>query len=122
MCPLGDHEVAKRGSIPAGGMIAADLKTGKFYDHKEIVDHLAAQAPYEEWLSAVTELDPEIGPGEEPAMFAKEELLRRQTAAGYSLETLELILSPMVESGARKPSARWETTRPRRCCLSTTAR
>ncbi len=44
MCPLGDHEVAKRGSIPAGGMIAADLKTGKFYDHKEIVDHLAAQA------------------------------------------------------------------------------
>jgi glutamate synthase (NADPH/NADH) large chain len=63
MCPLGDHEVAKRGSIPAGGMIAADLKTGKFYDHKEIVDHLAAQAPYEEWLSAVTELDPEIGPG-----------------------------------------------------------
>ncbi|MAB12016.1 MAG: glutamate synthase subunit alpha, partial [Hyphomonas sp.] len=49
MCPLGDHEVARRGSIPAGGMIAADLKTGKFYDHKEIVDYLAAQAPYEEW-------------------------------------------------------------------------
>ena len=46
-------------------MIAADLKTGKFYDHKEIVDYLAAQAPYEEWLSAVTELEPEIGPGDE---------------------------------------------------------
>ena len=85
--------------IPAGGMIAADLKTGKFYDHKEIVDYLAAQAPYEEWLSAVTELEPDIGVGEEPPMFASEELLRRQTAAGYTLETLELILSPMVESG-----------------------
>jgi glutamate synthase (NADPH/NADH) large chain len=112
MCPLGDHEVAKRGSIPAGGMIAADLKTGKFYDHKEIVDHLAAQAPYEEWLSAVTELDPEIGPGEEPAMFAKEELLRRQTAAGYSLETLELILSPMVESGKEAIGSMGDDTAP----------
>lgn len=98
MCPLGDHEVAKRGLIPAGGMIAADLKTGKFYEHRELVDFLAGQAPYEDWLKAVTELEPEIGPGPEPAMFNKEDLLRRQTAAGYTLETLELILSPMAET------------------------
>jgi glutamate synthase (NADPH/NADH) large chain len=112
MCPLGDHEVAKRGSIPAGGMIAADLKTGKFYDHKEIVDHLAAQAPYEEWLSAVTELEPEIGPGDEPPMFTREDLLRRQTAAGYTLETLELILSPMVESGKEAIGSMGDDTAP----------
>ena len=80
MCPMGNHEIAKRGSIPAGGMIAADLQTGKFYDHREIVDFLAAQAPYEEWLQAVVELEPEIGPGPEPVLFSREDLLRRQTA------------------------------------------
>jgi len=112
MCPLGDHEIAKRGSIPAGGMIAADLQTGKFYDHREIVDYLAAQAPYEEWLQAVVELEPEIGPGPEPALFNREELLRRQTAAGFTLETLELILAPMAESAKEAIGSMGDDTAP----------
>ncbi|MFN3314392.1 MAG: glutamate synthase central domain-containing protein, partial [Hyphomonas sp.] len=112
MCPLGDHEIARRGSIPAGGMIAADLATGKFYDHREIVDYLAAQAPYEEWLQAVTELEPEIGPGPEPVLFTKEERLRRETAAGYTLETLELILAPMAEGGKEAIGSMGDDTAP----------
>jgi glutamate synthase (NADPH) large chain len=112
MCPLGDHEVAKRGSIPAGGMIAADLKTGKFYEHRELIDFLAEQNPYEEWLSSVTELEPEIGPGPEPQLYGKEELLRRQTAAGYSLETLELILSPMAEAAKEAIGSMGDDTAP----------
>ena len=112
MCPLGNHEIAKRGSIPAGGMIAADLQTGKFYDHREIVDFLAAQAPYEEWLQAVVELEPEIGPGPEPVLFTREELLRRQTAAGFTLETLELILAPMAESAKEAIGSMGDDTAP----------
>jgi len=112
MCPLGDHEIARRGSIPAGGMIAADLETGKFYDHREIVDHLAAKAPYEEWLQAVVELEPEIGPGPEPVLFSREELLRRQTAAGFTLETLELILAPMAESSKEAIGSMGDDTAP----------
>ncbi len=112
MCPLGDHEIARRGSIPAGGMIAADLETGKFYDHREIVDHLAAKAPYEEWLQAVVELEPEIGPGPEPVLFSREELLRRQTAAGFTLETLELILAPMAESAKEAIGSMGDDTAP----------
>ena len=112
MCPLGNHEITRRGSIPAGGMIAADLGTGKFYDHREIVDFLAAQAPYEEWLQAVTELEPEIGPGPEPVLFNKEELLRRETAAGYTLETLELILAPMAEGGKEAIGSMGDDTAP----------
>ncbi|WP_396273542.1 glutamate synthase large subunit [Hyphomonas sp.] len=112
MCPLGNHEIARRGSIPAGGMIAADLETGKFYDHREIVDHLAAKAPYEEWLQAVVELEPEIGPGPEPVLFSREELLRRQTAAGFTLETLELILAPMAESSKEAIGSMGDDTAP----------
>ena len=112
MCPMGNHEIAKRGSIPAGGMIAADLQTGKFYDHREIVDFLAAQAPYEEWLQAVVELEPEIGPGPEPVLFSREDLLRRQTAAGFTLETLELILAPMAESSKEAVGSMGDDTAP----------
>ena len=112
MCPLGDHEISRRGSIPAGGMIAADLGTGKFYEHGEIVDYLSGQAPYEEWLQAVTELEPEIGPGPEPVLFNREELLRRQTAAGYTLETLELILAPMAENAKEAVGSMGDDTAP----------
>ncbi|MEO0548660.1 MAG: glutamate synthase large subunit [Pseudomonadota bacterium] len=98
MCPLSGHEVVRRGHVQAGGMIAADLESGKFYEHREIVDELAAAHPYEKWLKNVRDLDPEIGPGPEPQLFGKESLLRRQAVAGFTLETLELILAPMAET------------------------
>ncbi len=112
MCPLGDHPIAQRGLVPAGGMIAADLENGRFYTHREIVDHLAGEAPYTEWLQAVTELEPEIGPGPEPVLFSREELLRRQAAAGFTLETLELILAPMAESAKEAVGSMGDDTAP----------
>ncbi|MEM9054369.1 MAG: glutamate synthase large subunit, partial [Pseudomonadota bacterium] len=99
MCPLSGHEVVRRGHVQAGGMIAADLQEGKFYEHTEIVDQLASEHPYEKWLENVRDLDPEIGPGDEPRLFETEDLLRRQTVSGFTLETLELIIAPMAESG-----------------------
>ncbi len=97
MCPLTGHEVVRRGHVQAGGMIAADLEKGRFYEHAEIVDELAAEHPYDKWLGNVRELDDEVGPGDEPRLFQTEDLLRRQTVAGFTLETLELILAPMAE-------------------------
>src|SRR6185437_2185891 len=44
-------------------------------------------------------LDEEIGPGSEPRLYSREELVRRQVAAGMTLEDLEMILAPMIEEG-----------------------
>ncbi|MEM9225756.1 MAG: glutamate synthase large subunit, partial [Pseudomonadota bacterium] len=99
MCPLTGHEVVRRGHVQAGGMIAADLQSGRFYEHREIVDELADQHPYEKWLDNVRDLDSEIGGAKEPRLFKTEDFLRRQASAGFTLETLELILAPMAESG-----------------------
>ncbi|MEL7232253.1 MAG: glutamate synthase central domain-containing protein, partial [Pseudomonadota bacterium] len=99
MTPLPNKEIIRRGHVPAGGMIAADLETGKFYEHGDIIDELAAEHPYEEWLENVRDLDPEIGPGPEPRLFDKEDMLRRQAVSGFTLETLELIIGPMAETG-----------------------
>lgn len=99
MCPLAEHDVVRRGHVRAGGMIAADLETGRFYEHGDIVDKLSDEHPYEEWLENVRALDDELSEGKEPRLFGTEELLRRQAVSGFTMETLELILSPMAETG-----------------------
>ena len=97
MCPLDGRQVVERGRIGPGQMIAADMQTGQLYRHEAIVDQLAAAHPYEKWLTNVVELEPIIGPGPEPRLFERSDLLQRQVAAGFSMEDLELILAPMAE-------------------------
>ena len=45
----------------------------------------------------MVDLEAKVAPGPEPRAYGREELIRRQLAAGMSLEDLELILAPMVE-------------------------
>lgn len=100
MCPLDGETIVRRGRVQAGGLIAADLMTGKFYEHREIIDLLASENPYEAWLENVVDLEAEIGPGPEPRVYAdRQALLQRQAAAGITMEDLELILAPMAELG-----------------------
>jgi len=99
MCPLGDRTVARRGALEPGRMIAFDTETLQFFEQDEILDHLSKKHPYTEWLENVVELEADIGPGPEDRLFESEELLRRQAAAGYTLEDLDLVLRPMAETG-----------------------
>ncbi|MCB9955613.1 MAG: glutamate synthase large subunit [Caulobacterales bacterium] len=99
MCPLTPKKIIKRGALEPGAMIAFDFDERKFYTHHEILDHFSAKHPYEKWIDNIVELEPEIGPGPEDRLFSTEELLRRQTAAGYTLEELDLVLRPMAEDG-----------------------
>jgi glutamate synthase (NADPH) large chain len=99
MVVLDEARIAKKGRVGPGQMIAVDLGEGKLYEDRAIKDRLAAEHPYTDWIKNVVELDDIIGPGPEPRLFGKDELRRRQVAAGLSLEELELILAPMVEDG-----------------------
>jgi glutamate synthase (NADPH/NADH) large chain len=99
MCPLDDRVVLERGRLGAGQMVAVDLREGRLYRHEELIDVLAAQHPYGEWLSNITDLDATLK-GDESAVFeSRDDLLRRQCAAGFSLEDMELLLAPMMEEG-----------------------
>ena len=100
MVALDPDLITAKGRVGQGQMIAVDLKERRFYGHRDIVDQLADKHPYQEWLGNVIDLENKIGPGPEPTVAtSRADLLRRQTAAGYSLETLELILAPMVADG-----------------------
>ena len=112
MCPLDESQIIRKGLVPTGGMIAADLQEGKFYEHDEIIDVLAKRNPYQKWLKRVKELEPEIGPGPEPTLFDRETLLKRQKAAGFTLEILELVLAPMAETGKEAIGSMGDDTAP----------
>ncbi len=99
MCPLGAREVLTRGALEPGRMIAFDTEELRFYEQDEILDYLAGKHPYTEWLENVVELEGAIGPGPEDRLFAGEDLIRRQAAAGMTLEDLDLVLRPMAETG-----------------------
>ncbi|MEO8115513.1 MAG: glutamate synthase large subunit [Phenylobacterium sp.] len=97
MCRVEEARIVAKAHIAPGRMLAVDLAEGRLYGEEEIIDRLAAQHPYDRWLGNMIELEARIGPGPEPQLYSREELVRRQAAAGLSLEDLELILAPMVE-------------------------
>ncbi len=93
-------------------MIAVDLAEGKLYDDRAIKDQISGEQDYAAMIGEFLTMDQLPAPSEEEALvrMPRAEMLRRQVAAGQTMEDMELILSPMAE-GARKPSARWATTR-----------
>ena len=98
MVVVPESQVLEKGRLGPGEMIAVDLEEGKFFGDKEIKDKIASEEPYAERVKGfqtVEDLPP--APENSGMDFSKEELVRRQTAAGLTLEDMEMILAPMVE-------------------------
>ena len=93
---MDDGRVVERGRLGPGEMIAINLDEGKLYRDGEIKDQLAARQEYGAWIARTERLEPRLRTGGERRLFAREDLLTRQTAYAWSLEDLELILHPMV--------------------------
>jgi glutamate synthase (NADPH/NADH) large chain len=99
MCRVDESRIVRKSHIAPGRMLAVDLVEGRLYGEEEIIDRLAGLHPYDRWLSHTVDLEAEIAPGPEERFYSREELVRRQAAAGMTLEDLELILAPMAEEG-----------------------
>src|SRR5438270_13151966 len=79
-------------------MIGIYLASGRFYRQRELIDQPAAQAAFSDWVRNITVIDSLVrNAPSKPAAFEREEMRRRQLAAGFTMEDLELILHPMVE-------------------------
>ena len=98
MVRVNEAQVVEKGRLGPGQMIAVNLAEGRLYHDRELMDHLAGQAPFGEWVKNVTVIDSLVrsAPGQ-PARFERDELRRRQLVTGTTMEDLELILHPMVE-------------------------
>ncbi len=97
MTGVAENRIIAKSHISPGRMIAVDLQEGRLYGETGIIDLLAERHPYAQWLGATVDLGTVIGAGPEERLYTREELVRRQMAAGVTLEDLEILLAPMVE-------------------------
>jgi len=98
MVVVPESTIVKKGRMGPGQMIAIDLEEGRLYEDRAVKDRIAAEQPYGEWVKNFAELaDLPVPEGDHVPRYERAELIRRQVAAGQTLEDMELILAPMVE-------------------------
>lgn len=99
MVVVPESTVIAKGRLGPGQMIAVDLAEGRVYDDRAIKDRIAAEADYAGMIgnfATIDDLPP--APATSVPHYDRAELARRQVAAGQTLEDMELILAPMVET------------------------
>ncbi len=100
MIPIADDDVIEKGAVPAGQLIAVDLDQRVFTGPEATIDGLADAHPYADWVQGIVELDSDLA-GSGAARHLEDDQLRRlQAAAGYTRETLDMLLRPMAETAA----------------------
>lgn len=98
MVVVPESQIIEKGRLGPGQMIAVDLDEGVVFNDKEIKDQIASEEPYPARVKGFQTMDDlPPAPADAGMKFTKEELIRRQTAAGHTLEDMEVILAPMVE-------------------------
>lgn len=99
MVVVPESQIVKKGQLGPGQMIAVDLEDGGLFEDLAIKDKIAAERPYGEWVKGFkTTADLPKPKRSYAPEWNRAELLRRQVAAGQTMEDMELILAPMVET------------------------
>jgi glutamate synthase (ferredoxin) len=99
---LPDEEIVEKGRLGPGQMIAVEFEHGRLLRDGVVKTSVAGRHPYGAWLEAgrrALAAQPfGAGGSDEPAG----DLVRRQAAAGFTAEDVELIVRPMAQH-AREP-------------------
>ncbi|MGA8005998.1 MAG: glutamate synthase large subunit [Burkholderiales bacterium] len=100
--PVPEEHIVKKWRLQPGKMFLVDLERGRIIDDKELKESLASAKPYAEWIERIRiKLDALPAPREKRDA-ARESLLDRQQAFGYSQEDLKFQMIPMAEQ-AQEP-------------------
>ena len=98
MVVVPESTIIRKGRIGPGGMIAVDLDKGRLYEDGAIKDRISGEHPFGDYVSGFRSMaDLAVPSGEHRPVWTRAELIRRQVAAGLTLEDMELILAPYVE-------------------------
>jgi len=95
MVPIPNEKIISKGRLGPGQIIAINLDKGKFFNNKNIKDHISKD--YKKYNKQIIDLDKKFTRTKEKFIYTGEELRRRQYLAGITIEDLEIILHPMVE-------------------------
>ncbi|VEP12488.1 Ferredoxin-dependent glutamate synthase 2 [Hyella patelloides LEGE 07179] len=95
---LPDSEVIEKGRLGPGQTIVVDLQTKEILRNWDIKQRIAEQNPYGEWVKQHRQtITPQDYAGD--VQLDTDELLRQQTAFGYTAEDVEMIIQSMAIQG-----------------------
>ncbi|NJK62559.1 MAG: glutamate synthase large subunit, partial [Synechococcaceae cyanobacterium SM2_3_1] len=95
---LPEVEIIEKGRLGPGQMLAVDLQKHQLLKNWEIKQQVAQQHPYGDWLHT-HRIDLKAESFQDQKQLSEAELLQTQTAFGYSLEDVEMVLEAMAASG-----------------------
>ena len=94
--PVAPENVKLKGRLQPGKMFLVDFEQGRIVADEELKSDLANRRPYAQWLREQRIELAELQPNKEPHGFEPQTLLPRMQAFGYTVETLDFMLLPMI--------------------------
>ena len=92
--PVDSKSVLKKGRLQPGKMFLIDFEKGRLIPDEEIKNQVASQHPYKEWnKSQIVDLK-DLKTNKNPPLT--KDLISKMKAFGYTTETLEFMLLPLV--------------------------
>jgi len=99
---VASDQVVEKGRLGPGQMIAVDLETNEVLKNWALKQRVAHQHPYGEWLQEHRQdITPQLF-SEQP-LYSEDELLRQQSAFGYTAEDVDMIIQDMAAQ-AKEPT------------------
>ncbi len=96
---LQEAEIAEKGRLGPGQMIAVDLQTNEVLKNWEIKQRIAGQQHYGEWVRQYRARINSQPFAQQPQVQGIAPLMRLQTVFGYTAEDVEMIVEPMASTG-----------------------
>ena len=95
--PVDPSIVKEKGRLQPGKMFLVDFQAGRLIPDEELKSDFARAKPYGKWLKEQRIRLSDLYPESEPHGFDSESLLPRMQAFGYTAETMNFMLRPLVE-------------------------
>jgi glutamate synthase (ferredoxin) len=93
-----ETDIIEKGRLGPGQTIAVDLQTHEILHNWEIKERVAKAHPYGEWIKKYRK-NLEAKPFHEATTLDEKEVLIHQTAFGYTLEDVEMVIEAMAQDG-----------------------
>ncbi|MBD2328977.1 glutamate synthase large subunit [Alkalinema sp. FACHB-956] len=95
---LPEADIIEKGRLGPGQMIAVDLETQEILKNWELKQRVASERPYGEWLRQNRQTL-QLQPFADSRTYEAADLLRLQTAFGYTAEDVDMIINEMGAQG-----------------------
>ncbi|MEZ6040295.1 MAG: glutamate synthase large subunit [Planctomycetaceae bacterium] len=92
------ENVAYKGRLQPGRMFLVDFEQGRIIDDAELKADVASRRPYKQWLEEQRIMLSELPKVQPPERIVDQELLNKMQAFGYTSETMQFMLLPLLKA------------------------